>query len=390
MVKVILIRYGELVLKGLNRGYFEDKLISNIKLAMQDTSEVKITKTRSRIYIEPYSNQYNFEDTVEKLSNVFGIASISIALKVDTDLELIQETAINLVTQLTQNNSFKTFKVETKRENKSFPMNSMQINATLGQQILNKIPGLSVNVIKPDFKIYVEIRDHAYIYSNIVPAFGGIPVGISGNGLLLLSGGIDSPVAGWMMAKRGVSIDAIHFYSYPYTSERAKDKVISLANILSRYCGTISLYMIPFTDIQLEINKKCPSSQSTIIMRRLMMMIAQKIANSSGSSALITGESMGQVASQTMEGLVVTDNAVSMPVFRPLIGWDKNEVIQTARQIGTFDTSILPYQDCCTVFVAKHPETKPRLDKILKSESNLDIDTLICLALDKVEKLSIG
>ncbi|NJD03030.1 MAG: tRNA 4-thiouridine(8) synthase ThiI [Ruminiclostridium sp.] len=282
-----------------------------------------------------------------------------------------------------------TFKVETKRGDKRFPLQSPEINAQLGEYILDNIPGLKVDVHNPSFTLYVEVRESTYIYSVIIPSNGGLPVGTNGKAILLLSGGIDSPVAGWMMAKRGVEIEAVHFYSYPYTSERAKDKVIELGKILARYCNRINLHIVPFTEIQLEINEKCPQDQITIVMRRAMMVISEMIAVKTGAQALITGESMGQVASQTIQSLAVTNAAVKMPVFRPLIGMDKNEVIEIARKIDTFETSILPYEDCCTVFVAKHPKTRPRLEEIEKHEAGLQLTGLIEKAVDNTEVIQL-
>jgi thiamine biosynthesis protein ThiI len=310
-------------------------------------------------------------------------------MKVDTDFEEIKKHGLMLAKSLTEKYGHSTFKVETKRGNKKFPMDTPEINRELGAYILENIPSLTVDVNNPAFILHVEVRENSYIYSDITPAHGGLPMGTNGKAVLLLSGGIDSPVAGWMMAKRGVEIEAVHFYSYPYTSERAREKVIDLAKILSEYCMEINLHIVPFTDIQLEINDKCPEDEITIIMRRVMMDISERIAGLTGAHALITGESLGQVASQTIQSLACTNAVVSIPVFRPLIGMDKNEVIEIARKINTFDTSILPYEDCCTVFVAKHPKTKPRLEQILKSEANLNIEDMIKKAVEEREVLRI-
>jgi thiamine biosynthesis protein ThiI len=268
-------------------------------------------------------------------------------------------------------------------------MDSLEISRDLGAHILKNVPELSVDVKNPQFILYVEVRDFTYIYSEIIPAVCGMPVGTNGKAMLLLSGGIDSPAAGWMIAKRGVEIDAVHYYSYPYTSERAKEKVIELAKILASYCYNINLHIVPFTDIQMEIYEKCPHEELTIIMRRIMMQIAEKIAEKTGSLALVTGESIGQVASQTIHSLAVTNAAVSMPVFKPLIGMDKNEVVNIAKKIGTYETSILPYEDCCTVFVAKHPVTRPKLDRIVLSESKLDLAGLMDKAIENTEVMTI-
>ncbi len=389
MENIILVRYGEITLKGLNRPVFEDKLISNIKKTIHSFGKVGIIKSQGRIFIEPKEDNYDYEAAMSKLIKVFGIVSISLVTKCNTDFEEIKENVIKMVKDLLNRTEFKTFKVESKRGNKLFPMQSPEISSELGGYILENIPSLAVDVINPGFTVYVEVREATYIYTEKISSNGGMPIGSNGKALLLLSGGIDSPVAGWMMAKRGVEIEAIHFYSYPYTSERAKEKVIELTKLLAEYCHQITLNIIPFTDIQLQINEKCPEDESTIIMRRIMMTIAEKIANQTDSLALITGESMGQVASQTIQSLAVTNEVVNMPVFRPLIGMDKNEVIALARKIGTFETSILPYEDCCTVFVAKHPKTKPKLDKIKSSESRLDITEMIEKAINDREILKI-
>lgn len=389
MKRVILVRYGEIILKGLNRPVFEDKLISNIKRSLYGLGKVRVVKSQARIYVEPEEEQYDFDEALHRLTRVFGIVSVSPVWKLKTDFEVMKEYSLRMVKELIHRKGYKTFKVETKRGDKRFPMQSPEINAELGAHLLENIPELSVDVNQPSFILYTEVREATYIYSEIIPAMGGLPLGTNGKSMLLLSGGIDSPVAGWMMAKRGVEIEAVHFYSYPYTSERAKEKVIELARILAGYCYQINLHIVPFTEIQEAINEKCPHDQMTIIMRRMMMMIAERIANNTGSLALVTGESMGQVASQTIQSLAVTNAVVKMPVFRPLIGMDKNEVVEIARKIGTFDTSILPYEDCCTVFVAKHPKTKPQLDKIILSESKLDMEEMINRAVENTEVLKV-
>lgn len=405
MKRIILVRYGEIALKGLNRPVFEDKLMGNIKKSLYGLGRITVIRSQSRIYIEPEDDGYDFEEAVSRLVKVFGIVSVSIALKIESDFEVIKDSALKMVHEhidtLIRRNAQKQgaspmskdlpesirFKVEAKRGNKSFPMQSPEICSELGGHLLDNIPALKVDVHAPDFIFYVEVRESTYIYCDIIPSNGGLPIGTNGKALLLLSGGIDSPVAGWMMAKRGMEIEAVHFYSYPYTSERAKDKVISLAKILSRYCYRVKLHIVPFTEIQLEINDKCPEDQITIIMRRAMMRIAERIAQKNGAMALITGESLGQVASQTLHGLAVTNAAVTMPVFRPLIGMDKNEVIEIARKINTFETSILPYEDCCTVFVAKHPRTRPKLDDIIRYEQDLQLEELMDKAVKDTETI---
>lgn len=403
MKKIIMVRYGEIVLKGLNRPVFEDKLINNIKKAIHDFGKVQIIKSQARIFIEPVFDDYDYKSVMDKLIKVFGIVSVSPVWKINTDFEEIKSASLSLVkellikrghsfTQVCTNDGVSpdlvSFKVETKRGNKKFPMESPEISAVLGGLLLDNIPVLKVDVHNPSFTLYVEVRESTYIYTEIIPSYGGLPLGTNGKALLLLSGGIDSPVAGWMMAKRGVEIEAVHFYSYPYTSERAKDKVIELTKLMAEYCYKISLHIVPFTDIQLEINEKCPQDQITIVMRRAMMKISEMIACKIGAQALITGESMGQVASQTIQSLAVTNAAVKMPVFRPLIGMDKNEVIEIARKINTFETSILPYEDCCTVFVAKHPKTRPKLEEIEKYEAVLQLQELIEKAIANTEVIT--
>lgn len=389
MKKVILVRYGEIALKGLNKPVFEDRLIKNLKKSLYGLGKIKVIKSQSRIYIEPEQDDYPFEEALILATKVFGIVSVSPVIKIASDFEVIKEHALILIKDLLSRVGHKTFKVDAKRGDKRFPMGSPEICSELGGYILENIEGLTVDVKKPDFTFYLEVREDTYIYSEIHPAFGGMPTGTNGKAILLLSGGIDSPVAGWMIGKRGVEIDCVHFYSYPYTSERSKEKVIDLAKIMATYCGKINLHIVPFTDIQLHINDKCPEELLTLIMRRAMMIISEKIAEKTGSQALITGESLGQVASQTMHSLNVTNAVVKMPVFRPLIGMDKNEVIDRARIIGTFETSILPYEDCCTVFVAKHPNTKPKLQLVEKFEENLDLDILIEKALSETEVIQI-
>jgi tRNA uracil 4-sulfurtransferase len=389
MKKVILVRVGEIILKGLNRPVFEDKLIQNIKRSLYSLGKVNVIKSQARIYVEPVEDDYEFDAAMHKLTKVFGIVSVSPVWKINTDFEEIKEHVLTMAKELVERKGHKTFKVESKRGNKRFPMESPEISRELGAHVLEHIPSLSVDVHTPSLVLYVEVRESTYVYSEMIPANGGMPLGTNGKAVLLLSGGIDSPVAGWMIAKRGVELEAVHFYSYPYTSERAKDKVIELTKILATYCSQINLHIVPFTEIQLEINAKCPEDVTTIVMRRYMMMIAERIAKSVGALALITGESVGQVASQTIQSLAVTNAAVTMPVFRPLIGMDKNEVIEIARRIDTFETSILPYEDCCTVFVAKHPKTKPQLEKVLQLETHLDTEALIEKAIRDTEVMRI-
>lgn len=389
MKKVILVRYGEIALKGINKPVFEDKLIKNMKKALYRFGQISVIKSQSRIYIEPVSDDYEFSDAISEVIKVFGIVSVSPVWKIESDYEEIKGYSLKMVNEILEKNNYKTFKVEAKRGNKKFPMDSPEICRELGGHILENIPGLSVDVKNPDFVVYVEVRESTYIYSEKFEAFGGMPTGTNGKAMLLLSGGIDSPVAGFMIGKRGVEIEAVHFYSYPYTSERAKDKVIELAKIMSAYVGRVRLHIVPFTDIQLHINDNSPEDHLTVLMRRAMMRISEVIAEKNGAMALVTGESIGQVASQTMHALVCTNAVVKMPIFRPLIGMDKNEVIAIAKKIETFETSILPYEDCCTVFVAKHPNTKPKLDLIEKYESKLQLEELINKAIEETEVITL-
>ena len=389
MERIILARCGELMLKGLNRSFFEKKLVKNINNAIRHLGDARVTKKQGRVYIEPLNDNFKFDQALKAVSKVFGIVSISPVAKVNCDFDTISEKAVEMVKDIVNRHGYKTFKVETRRADKSFPMKSPEVSGKLGAVILENIPSLSVDVNSPSFTFFVEIREWAYIFTQIVPANGGLPVGTNGKATLLLSGGIDSPVAGWMMAKRGVELEAVHFYSFPYTSERSKEKVIDLARILSEYSGPIKLHIVPFTDIQTEINEKCPQNELTIIMRRIMMEIAERISQNNNSLALITGESMGQVASQTIQALSVTNAAVSMPVFRPLIGMDKDDVVKIARKIETFETSILPYEDCCTVFVAKHPKTRLELMHIERSEKKLDVETMIINSINDTEVITL-
>ena len=385
---IILLKYGEISLKGLNRPMFERQLISNVAKALAPLGKFSVRKSQSTIYVEPLEDSADTELAVERLSKVFGIVNICPAVKCEKTIESIEKTTIECLSQMDIKG--KTFKVESKREDKQFPMNSPQICRHMGGVILKNTDGLSVDVHNPDILVQIEIRKEAYIFTHKVSGAGGMPIGTAGRATLLLSGGIDSPVAGWMIAKRGVRLEAVHFHSHPYTSDRAKEKVIDLARIMSAYTGEISLHVVPFTEIQLDIIEKCPKNYLTIIMRRLMMRIAEKISVQNGSSALITGESIGQVASQTMESLVVTDNAVNMPVFRPCIGMDKEEIVTISKKIDTYETSILPFEDCCTIFVPKHPKTKPSVAEIEEAEKLLtDPEGMMSKAIDDEELVII-
>lgn len=376
MKEIILIKNGELALKGLNRGNFEDILIKNIRRRLRDLGKIAIRKAQSAIYIEPMEEEYDFEEALERVSLIFGIAAFSRACVCEKNMEdILQKSVEYLAPSLKK---IKTFKVEAKRSDKKFPLKSPEICRELGGVLLAAFPHLRVDVHNPDLVVNVEIRDFsAYVRGEQIPGAGGLPVGTAGTASILISGGIDSPVAAWSMAKRGLRLNAIHFASPPYTSMRAEMKVKTLLSKVARYSGSINLAIVPFTEIQDEIAKNCPEDYFTLIMRRMMMRISEKIAASSGSLALITGESLGQVASQTLPALVTTDSVANMPVLRPLIGMDKEEIITISRKIDAFETSILPYEDCCTVFTPKHPKTRPTLELCEQAESGLNIDELI-------------
>ena len=376
MKRMVLVRYGEIILKGCNRPMFEDALIRNIKTAIADDGAVKITKAQATIYIEPLDDDSQTDSICEKLKKVFGIVSIVVAYRTEKSVDAAAEEIKTCFAK--ELSEAKTFKVEAKRADKKFPLKSPEICAEVGEKVLDAFPNLTVNVKEPDITLHVEMREgYGYVHIGRQKGAGGMPSGTNGKALLLLSGGIDSPVAGYMIGKRGVSLEAIHFFSYPYTSDRAKDKVMKLAKIIGGYMGGIKVHIVPFTEIQLQIRDKCPEEHLTLVMRRFMMQIAQRIAEKRHCTALVTGESIGQVASQTMSALAVTDDAVTMPVFRPLIGMDKEEIVEISRKIDTFETSILPYEDCCTVFTPKHPSTKPRLNKVVASQNLLDCERLI-------------
>ena len=387
-IDLILLKCGEISLKGLNRPKFEQKLADNVAAALGSLGRFSIKKSQSMLYVEPLESGIDMQEAVERLKKVFGIANICPAVRCEKDMESIKNTAVDCMKNI--DCAGRTFKVESKREDKKFPLNSPQISREVGGAILKNVSGLKVDVHNPDILVQVEVRGEAYIFAEKFSGAGGMPVGSSGRAALLLSGGIDSPVAGWMIAKRGVKLDAVYFHSPPYTSERAKDKVVDLAKIVSKYARDINLYVVPFTDIQLDIIEKCPKNYLTVIMRRIMMRIAEKIAAQNNDTALITGESIGQVASQTMEALYCTNSAVSMPVFRPCIGMDKEEIVQISKKIDAYETSIQPYEDCCTIFVPKHPKTKPKLDEIIEAEKNLtDIDNMIESAIENAEVIHV-
>lgn len=387
--KTFLIKYGEIAIKGKNRHLFEDALVRQIRHAVKGLDgEFYVHKEQGRIYVE-CEREYDYDEVIGALQNVFGIVGICPVMKTeDQGIEQLGRDVVAFLQEVYDTHG-QTFKMHVRRARKNYPIESMEANAILGGYVLDAFPDMRVDVHEPELNVHVEIRESIYIYSKIIPGPGGMPVGTNGKAMLLLSGGIDSPVAGYMISKRGVKLDATYFHAPPYTSERAKQKVIDLAKEVARYSGPIMLHIVNFTDIQLYIYDQCPHDELTIIMRRYMMKIAEHFANETKSLALITGESIGQVASQTMQSLAATNEVCEMPVFRPLIGMDKQEIVEIAKKIGTFETSILPFEDCCTIFVAKHPVTKPNLNVIRKSEQKLNekIDELVKTAIETTEKI---
>ncbi len=389
--KSFLIKYAEIAIKGKNRYLFENALIKQIKIALDDVEgDFYIRKEQGRIYVDAQGG-YDYDDAVDALRHVFGIVGICPLVQLaDNGFSVLAEDVAGYLDRVYPDKHF-TFKVNARRARKDYPMESMEINAALGEKLLEAFPDLSVDVHHPDVTLCVEIRDQINVYSEVIKGPGGMPVGTNGKAMLLLSGGIDSPVAGYMIAKRGVSIDAVYFHAPPYTSERAKQKVIDLAKIISAYTGPICLHIVNFTEIQLAIYDRCPHAELTIIMRRYMMKIAEYFAKESGCLGLITGESIGQVASQTMQSLAATNEVCTIPVYRPLIGFDKQEIVEISEKIRTYETSILPYEDCCTIFVAKHPVTKPSLNVIHKDEMKLSdqIDHMVSEAIETAEKVYV-
>ncbi len=378
--EMLLLKLGEVVLKGLNRHTFEDKLVNNVRRRMRQCGSFQVTLRQSTIYVEPQNDTCDMEAAWNACRQVFGIAACARAVPCEKTVQAIVETARTYLAD--EFAKARTFKVESKRADKLFPMTSIQISQEVGGDLADLFPNVAVDVHNPDLTVFVEIREkYAYVHAPSVPGAGGLPVGMGGHAVSLLSGGLDSPVSSWMMARRGVELEMVHFVSPPYTSQQAQDKVLELAHLLTAYCGRMLVHVIPFTEIQEEIRKNCPEEFFTLIMRRFMMRLAEAVAKKAGAKALITGESLGQVASQTMMALGVTDDVATMPVLRPLIGMDKVEIIRIAREIGTYDTSILPYEDCCTVFTPRHPATRPNLDEVREAEAKLDVEGLIAKAL---------
>ncbi len=381
MREVLQVRFGEIFLKGLNRPTFLRMLVDRVRNAVREVNG-HVWLNDSRLYV---SDMTDMDEAIRRVTKVFGVHSVCRAIEMEKDdFEAICAQAARML-----EGHKGSFKVSARRSDKRYPMDSPTINVEMGAYLLDHVPGLTVDVKHPDVVLSVEIRDMAYLYTQPIPAVGGMPVGSNGKATLLLSGGIDSPVAGWMIAKRGVSVNAVHFHSFPYTSDRAKEKVLDLARILSESLCGIRVHVVPFTDIQMQIHEKCHEDYTTIIMRRYMMRIANAIAHKEHSLGLITGESIGQVASQTMHALRCTDEVADMPVFRPLIGFDKSEIIDIAQKIGTYETSSLPFEDCCTVFTPRHPATKPKMEIILEGESKLDSEALIAAALENTEVVEL-
>ena len=389
MNDIILLKLGEIVLKGLNRKAFERKLLNNIAARLKPIGNFKISCLQSTVYVEPQDDSCDLEEAFEACGKIFGIISMTRASACEKDKDAIAQLAIRCLKEEMQN--AKSFKVESKRSDKSFPMTSIQLSQYVGGELQEAYPDTPVDVHNPELTVYVEVRDlAAYVHANPVPGAGGMPVGSNGVAVTLLSGGIDSPVSTYMIARRGVRLIPVHFFSFPYTSEQAKEKVVELATLLTDYCGKMTIEVVPFTHIQEEIRDKCPEEYFTLIMRRFMMRLAEKIALYYGAGAIVTGENLGQVASQTMEAMAVTRAVTTLPIVQPLIGFDKEEIVRLARKIGTFGTSILPYEDCCTVFTPRHPRTKPKLKDVEAVEAALDVDALVEEAFNGIEQIPVG
>ncbi len=386
---IFIVRCGEVALKGMNKPYFERMLVDRIKKSLKEFDGVDVRRHEGLIYVRA-DKKHDKEQLIRQISRVFGVASISPAVEAESHLDAIGEEAVRYMMELIETKGVKTFKVEAKRADKNFPVKSPDIARIIGAKVLIGCKVLKVDVHNPDVYLFVDVRhDKSYIYQQKIAGFGGLPLGTNGKGMVLLSGGIDSPVAAWMMAKRGMLLEAVHFHSYPYTSQRAQEKVEDLAKIVASYCGNLKMHVINLLPIQEQIVQNCPEEETTILVRRFMMRIAEKLAERNRAMMLITGENLGQVASQTAEALVVTDACVKMPVMRPLIAMDKVDIMEKAEEIGTFETSIQPYEDCCTVFLPKHPTTKPKLERILESESRLDVEALVDAAVASEEIVHI-
>ena len=388
MNEMILLKLGELVLKGLNRRSFEDKLQANIYRRLNHLGQFRVYTRQSTTYVEPMNDQCDMDGAWESLTKVFGVVGLSRARACEKDKDAILAAAREYLDD--KLSTAKTFKVETKRADKTFPMTSIQLSQYVGGELDELYPNLQVDVHHPELTVHVEIRDYAaFVHADPEPGAGGLPVGINGRAVSLLSGGIDSPVSSWMIAKRGVALEMVHFFSYPYTSPEAKEKVLELARLLTPWCGRLTVHVVPFTAIQEELRRSCPPELFTLIMRRFMMRISQRVAQRCGAKALVTGECLGQVASQTMEAMTVTGAVVKLPILRPVVGMDKEDIVQISRKIGTFDTSILPYEDCCTVFTPRHPRLRPTLEEIEAAEQVLDIEAMVSAAVEGIERVQV-
>lgn len=388
MNEIILLKLGELVLKGLNRRSFEDKLQANIHRRLHPFGQFKVYTRQSTTYVEPKDDTCDVEGAYEALTKVFGIVGISLARPCEKDKDAILECAKEFLDD--QLRAARTFKVETKRADKTFPMTSIQLSQYVGGELHEAYDNLEVDVHHPELTVYVEVRDYAaYVHAQPQPGAGGLPVGINGRAVSLLSGGIDSPVASWMIAKRGVALEMVHFFSYPYTSLEAKEKVLELARLLTPWTGRLTVHVVPFTAIQEELRRKCPEELFTVLMRRFMMRIAEAVAQRCGAGAIVTGECLGQVASQTMEAMRATTAVTTLPILRPVVGMDKEEIVRIARRINTFETSILPYEDCCTVFTPRHPRLRPVLGELEAAEAALDVEGLVKAAVDGIERVQV-
>ena len=384
MYNILIVKYGEIGVKGKNRYIFENKLIKNVKNILKPIGKFNVYKEYGRIYVD--LDGYDYEEVVEEVKKVFGIVGVCPAVRAEKDYNLLKELALKMLEEKIEQ-GYKSFKVDSRRGDKDFKLTSQEMSLDIGGYLVSQVKDkIAVDVRNPEVKIHCEIRqNHVMVYSDTIPGYGGLPLGTNGRAMSLLSGGIDSPVASWMVAKRGMELECIHFHSYPFTSEKSQEKVRDLAQILAKYCGRVRLHKVNMLEIQKSIGLNCKDEEMTIISRRFMMRIAERVAESRHCDALVTGESIGQVASQTIQGLTCTNASVKMPVFRPLIAMDKTEIIEVAQKIGTFETSILPEEDCCTVFSPKKPVTKPKLDRIEKSENKLDVEKLIQDAIDNIE-----
>ncbi len=389
MNDIILVKLGEIILKGLNRRYFEQKLMANMRRRLSHIGKFRVYCIQSTVYVEAQEDNADIDAAFEALQNVFGIVALVRAAACEKDKDAIAALAKEYLRD--EMLRAKSFKVESKRSDKSFPMTSIELSQYVGGELNEAYPDVKVDVHEPELIVHIEVRDlAAYVHGAPVPGAGGMPVGCNGTAVTLLSGGIDSPVSSYMIAKRGVHLIPVHFFSFPYTSQQAKEKVIELAQIITAYCGKMTMEIVPFTHIQEEIRDKCPEEYFTLIMRRFMMRIAQRIAMDNNARAIVTGETLGQVASQTMEAMASTQAVLQLPVLQPLIGMDKEEIVRLARKIGTFETSILPYEDCCTVFTPRHPRTRPKLREVEAAESALDVDALVEEAVKGIEKVTVG